>query len=107
MKLVINIPDKEISKEHCFFVDIRMHFQDGELVEWDGPSGMSLTEQKKPEKLLPCTCGSNMRHLWMNTTPREPSWFYICGGCGRHVYGKNKVDLRRQWNETIRKEVDE
>lgn len=60
----------------------------------------------KQEKLLPCTCGSNRRYLWMNTNPGEPNWFYVCDGCDRKVYGKNKTDLRRQWNETIRKEVE-
>lgn len=107
MKLVINIPNEEELKKQIL-IDISLHFLNGQLVEYTAPSGWSIIEQKqmRPEKLLPCTCGSNMRHLWMNTTPGEPSWFYICGGCGRRVYGKNKTDLKRKWNETIRKEQE-
>lgn len=101
MRLIINIPDPP---KQCLVSDISLHFQDGQLVEYTAPSGWVVKERPKIEKLLPCTCGVNIRHLWMNTTPGEPSWFYICGGCGKRVYGKNKTDLRRQWNETIRKE---
>jgi hypothetical protein len=103
MRLTINIPDPP--KNQCL-IDISLHFLDGQIVEYTAPSGWVVKEQKqtRPEKLLSCTCGSNMRHLWMNTTPGEPDWFYICGGCGRKVYGKNKTDLKRKWNETIRKE---
>lgn len=50
MKFVIDIPNKLATHPHCFF-GIRLHFQDSELVEWDGPSGMSLTELPKQE---PC-----------------------------------------------------
>ena len=101
MRLTINIPDPP--KNQCL-IDISFHFQEGQLVEYTAPSGWSITQQKRPEKLLPCTCGSKRQHLWMNTTPGEPNWFYICGGCGRRVYGKNRTDLKRKWNETIRKE---
>lgn len=103
MRLTLNIPD---TPKQCF-MDISFHFQDGQLVEYTAPSGWVVKEQPKIEKLLPCTCGSKKRYLWMNTAPGEPNWFYICDGCERRVYGKNKTNLRRQWNETIRKEVDE
>ena len=104
MRLTINIPDPP--KDQCL-IDVLFHFLDGQLVECAAPSGWSITEQKKPEKLLPCTCGSNKRRLWMNTAPGEPNWFYVCDGCERRVYGKNKTDLGRQWNETIRKEMED
>ena len=102
MRLTINIPDPP--KDQCL-IDISFHFQEGQLVEYTAPSGWVVKEQKRPEKLLPCTCGSNMRHLWINTTPGEPSWFYICGGCGKRVYGKNRTDLKRKWNAAMKEET--
>lgn len=99
-KLTINIPDPP--KNQCL-VDISFHFQDGQLVEYTAPSGWSVKEQPKREKLLPCTCGANSRALWFDGSKRV---FYKCHGCGRKVYGKNKADLRRQWNAVI-KEVKE
>ena len=98
IKLTINIPDPP---KQCL-IDMSFHFQDGQLVEYTAPSGWSVKEQPKREKLLPCTCGANSRALWFEGS----KLFYKCHGCGRKVYGNNKADLRRQWNAAM-KEVEE
>ena len=66
--------------------------------------GYKLVKKSTREPLIPCTCGANSRALWFEGSKKL---FYKCHGCGRKVYGKNKTDLRRQWNAAIKEVEDE
>ena len=112
MILTINIPEKDIPKMQSI-INISLHFLSGQLVEYTAPSGWNieskldygLFKKSTKEPLLPCICGTNSRSTWYDT--RLKKFLYFCNGCGRKVYGKNKADLRRNWNAEIKSDKTE
>lgn len=65
--------------------------------------GYNLIKIPVREKLLPCTCGYNRRSHWENING-EVSLY--CEKCFKKATGKTEKEARRNWNEMIRKELE-
>lgn len=76
-----------------------------ELKEEAKRQGYNLIRIKKPEKLLPCTCGCNRREHWHCCSIENGEFIkLICCKCGKEAIGKTMFDAIHNWNEMIKKE---
>lgn len=65
--------------------------------------GYKLIKIQTREKLLPCTCGCNRRTHWGNINGEVS---LHCERCFKAARGKSEAEARRNWNEMIRKELE-
>ena len=59
---------------------------------------------ERPEKLLPCICGSRHRSHW-ESRHDDGLWYKsLRCKCGRRADGLTKIEVNKNWNNMIRKE---
>lgn len=77
-----------------------------ELKEEAKRQGYNLIKIKKPEKLLPCTCGSKRRQHWYGVDIKSGRPFekLVCEKCGKEARGYSKDEAIANWNKMIQKE---
>ena len=98
MKAIIklDVPECQIGQQAT------VYFQDGttKIVICE-----AVKEREKPEKLLPCVCGSKRREHWFGSGDR--SIILKCCRCGLEAAGKNEIEAHKEWNEMIAKKNKE
>ena len=67
--------------------------------------GYHLVKKPVRESFLPCTCGSNRRHHWINGAAKEVG--YTCIHCKRKSSGKTWIEAKKNWNKDIRSVEDD
>ena len=61
--------------------------------------GFNLIPVKKRENLLPCICGGKRREHWYG-----PKFIFLkCPKCGFEARGLTEAEVRKNWNELVRK----
>lgn len=68
--------------------------------------GYNIIKVKKPEKLLPCTCGSKRRYRG-NRYEKSTGKFYdelVCMKCGKRAEGETEEEAIHNWNIMIQEE---
>lgn len=75
------------------------------LEELAADKGYKLVPIKKYERFLPCKCGCNRRSHWSCWNRGENTVLLECNRCGLEVAGKNEADAKRNWNETMKSNV--
>ena len=56
---------------------------------------------KRPERLIPCTCGCKRRENWYGRKNTNDAFILKCCKCGFRVSGISKIDVHKKWNEAI------
>ena len=74
-----------------------------ELVKVPVNIAIHAVDMLKPKKresraMLPCKCGGVRREHWYGIG----SEILVCKRCGFKVFGKNRTDAIRKWNEAVR-----
>lgn len=69
--------------------------------------GYRLIPITKKEPFLPCTCGCNRRTHWWKWDINRDVYILRCERCGKEARGSSELEVRRNWNEMIRKERNE
>lgn len=73
--------------------------------QWDDAISMidatPTYHRPKVEPLLPCKCGCERREHWFSGNFEMPEMLK-CMKCGFAVKGKNKADVRREWNKAVK-----
>lgn len=97
MKAVIylDVPEWQIGQ------DVSVYFPDT-MVKHGKCEAVKVRE--RPERLLPCKCGSKRREHWYGGSPDNLEILKCCK-CGYSVGGKNEIDVHKKWNEAIKKET--
>lgn len=84
-----------------------------ERVENDSVSKIEILQFLKAHKLkaaervkiVPCVCGSKNIAAWWNMKTNR--WFYRCRECDlQSEEAKTDVQAKRNWNEMIKKEIE-
>lgn len=92
MKAVIKIdvPEWQIGQ------DAIIYFPDTMMIH-----GRCEAEKKiqRPERLLPCKCGCKRREHWYSIGERSEG--LKCCKCGFEVWGKNEIDVHKNWNKAV------
>lgn len=100
MKAIIklDVPEWQIGKEvSIYFPDTMMKHAICEATK----------ERERPEKLLPCVCGSKRREHWFGSSD-DRSVILKCCRCNLEAAGKNEIEAHKKWNEMItKKEVQQ
>lgn len=90
----IDVPEWQIGKE------VSIYFPDTMSIR---AKCEAVKERERPEKLLPCICGSKRREHWYGITPYRE--ILKCPKCNRKAEGKNEIESHKAWNEMIREEL--
>ena len=61
----------------------------------------AVKERKRPEKLLPCICGSKRREHRFGFGNKDILEILKCCRCGLEAVGKNEIEAHKNWNEMI------
>lgn len=93
--IVVDVPEWQIGQE------AKVYFSDSMLARG---ICIAIKEKVKPERLLPCVCGSKRREHWYDS--REKSRILKCSKCKRAVSGKNEIEVHKKWNEMIKAEEE-
>lgn len=98
MKAVIylDVPEWQIGQ------DVTVYFPDTMIKHSECKA---VKVRQRPERLLPCKCGSKRREHWYGTAP-ERSEILKCCKCGFEAAGKNEIDVHAKWNKAVRGESD-
>ena len=66
------------------------------------PTVSTKRERQRPERLIPCTCGSKRREHWVGCYPYN-KFILKCSRCGFTVNGTSEIAVNKNWNEAIRR----
>lgn len=97
MKAVIylDVPEWQIGQ------DVTIYFPDT-MMKHGKCEAIKIRE--RPERLVPCVCGSKRREHWFGTTSERMEILKCCK-CGREASGKSEIEVHKKWNEMILQEV--
>lgn len=93
--VVVDVPEWQIGQE------AKVYFPDSMSARG---ICIAVKEKVKPERLLPCVCGSKRREHWYGSG--DKSRILICSKCRREVSGKTEIEAHKKWNEMIKEEEE-
>lgn len=71
--------------------------------------GYKLVKKQKSIKLLPCTCGSKRRTMWITTAggTKGVQRILVCDKCGMEAPPGNTIqEAKENWNRIIEESAD-
>ena len=70
--------------------------------------GYKLVKDSRAPKLSPCTCGCKILEWRVSKWPDGRFYYFACKKCGKKSeYGKTQAEAAKQWNEMIKREMDD